>query len=121
MKNQIGGTKSLSSRAYNQQFAGTFKKIRHLFNISPSFRETTVLKFDQLLYNEYPTSGKTAQSTYCFCKGKWLLLIQFFMKNYSLKLFLQIKNQKILFLSKEQTTFLKIVGSSRKFCTLTKS
>jgi hypothetical protein len=37
MKNQIGGTKSLSSRAYNQQFAGTLKKIRHLFNISPSF------------------------------------------------------------------------------------
>jgi hypothetical protein len=53
MKNQIGGTKSLSSRAYNQQFAGTLKKIRHLFNISPSFRENIVLKFDQPLYNEY--------------------------------------------------------------------
>lgn len=58
MKNQIGGTKSLSSRAYNQQFAGTLKKIRHLFNISPSFRENTVLKFDQPLYNEYKTSSQ---------------------------------------------------------------
>jgi len=53
MKNQIGGTKSLSSRAYNQQFAGTFKKIRHLFNITPSVTNNTVLKFDQPLYNEY--------------------------------------------------------------------
>nr|YP_009450241.1 hypothetical chloroplast RF1 [Pectinodesmus pectinatus]AOS53116.1 hypothetical chloroplast RF1 [Pectinodesmus pectinatus] len=56
MKNQIGGTKSLSSRAYNQQFVGTFKKIRHLFNITPSFNENTVLKFDQPLYNEYKNS-----------------------------------------------------------------
>ncbi len=53
MKSQIGGTKSLSSRAYNQQFMGTFKKIRHLFNITPSFQNQTVLKFDQPLYNEY--------------------------------------------------------------------
>jgi hypothetical protein len=59
MKNQIGGTKSLSSRAYNQQFAGTLKKIRHLFNMSPSFRETSVLKFDQPLYNEYNTSSQS--------------------------------------------------------------
>nr|WNK75938.1 hypothetical protein RF1 [Scenedesmaceae sp. YH-2023b] len=57
MKNQIGGTKSLSTRAYNQQFVGTFKKIRHLFNITPSFNESTVLKFDQPLYNEYKNSG----------------------------------------------------------------
>lgn len=63
MKNQIGGTKSLSSRAYNQQFAGTLKKIRHLFNISPSFRENTVLKFDQPLYNEYTTSMLPATPT----------------------------------------------------------
>jgi hypothetical protein len=69
MKNQIGGTKSLSSRAYNQQFAGTLKKIRHLFNISPSFRENTVLKFDQPLYNEYPTSGKMAQRNSAFTNG----------------------------------------------------
>lgn len=53
MKSQIGGTKSLSSRAYNQQFMGTFKKIRHLFNITPSFNDQNVLKFDQPLYNEY--------------------------------------------------------------------
>lgn len=53
MKNQIGGTKSFSSRAYNQQFAGTFKKIRHLFNITPSLEETNVLKFDQPLFHEY--------------------------------------------------------------------
>nr|YP_009629511.1 hypothetical chloroplast RF1 [Coelastrella saipanensis]AVV61621.1 hypothetical chloroplast RF1 [Coelastrella saipanensis] len=53
MKSQIGGTKSLSSRAYNQQFMGTFKKIRHLFNITPSFHDQNVLKFDQPLYNEY--------------------------------------------------------------------
>lgn len=62
MKNQIGGTKSLSSRAYNQQFAGTLKKIRHLFNISPSFRENTVLKFDQPLYNEYKISSSSPNS-----------------------------------------------------------
>jgi hypothetical protein len=36
MKNRIGGTKSFSSRTYNQQFQGTFKKIRHLFAITPS-------------------------------------------------------------------------------------
>lgn len=59
MKNQIGGTKSLFSRAYNQQFAGTLKKIRHLFNMSPSFHETSVLKFDQPLYNEYSTSSQS--------------------------------------------------------------
>jgi len=59
MKNQIGGTKSLSNRAYNQQFVGTFKKIRHLFNITPSFNDSTVLKFDQPLYNEYPNTQKT--------------------------------------------------------------
>jgi hypothetical protein len=53
MKNQIGGTKSLTSRAYNQQFVGTLKKIRHLFNITPSFNDNNVLKFDQPLYNEY--------------------------------------------------------------------
>nr|WVD56182.1 hypothetical chloroplast RF1 [Tetradesmus sp. JML-2023b] len=56
MKNQIGGTKSLSSRAYNQQFVGTFKKIRHLFNITPTLNDTNVLKFDQPLYNEYKNS-----------------------------------------------------------------
>nr|AMN09085.1 hypothetical chloroplast protein RF1 [Rotundella rotunda] len=53
MKANIGGTKSLSSRAYNQQFQGTFKKIRHLFAITPSSTDYTVLKFDQPLFNEY--------------------------------------------------------------------
>jgi len=94
MKTQIGGSKSFSSRAYNQQFTGTFKKIRHLFSITPTINSsfpfdtnataeglvsqaigksnrvnvnsnlsqqensTTVLKFDQPLYNEYPNNSK---------------------------------------------------------------
>ena len=37
MKTSIGGTKSFASRIYNQQFQGTFKKIRHLFSITPEF------------------------------------------------------------------------------------
>jgi hypothetical protein len=60
MKAHIGGTKSLSNRAYLQQFAGTFQKIRHLFTLSPSFRESSVLQFDQPLYNEYQNSGSTS-------------------------------------------------------------
>jgi hypothetical protein len=60
MKNQIGGTKSLATRAYNQQFVGTFKKIRHLFNITPSFDQSSVLKFDQPLYNEYENSKENS-------------------------------------------------------------
>ena len=36
MKTKIGSSKSFSSRAYNQQFTGTFKKIRHLFAITPT-------------------------------------------------------------------------------------
>lgn len=56
MKTRLGGgTKSFSSRVYNQQFAGTFKKIRHLFAITPS-QGNIVLKFDQPLYNEYPNT-----------------------------------------------------------------
>nr|ALO21438.1 hypothetical chloroplast RF1 [Golenkinia longispicula] len=54
MKSNIGGTKSLASRVYNQQFQGTFKKIRHLFSMTPSLTDHSVLKFDQPLYNEYP-------------------------------------------------------------------
>ena len=77
MKNKIGGTKSFASKTYNQQFQGTFKKIRHLFALTPSLNQPTVsnndsikntesmenknsnsgfkiLKFDQLLYNEFP-------------------------------------------------------------------
>jgi hypothetical protein len=56
MKTNIGKTKSFSSRAYNQQFFGTFKKIRHLFAITPSFTENNVLKFDQPLFKEFKDS-----------------------------------------------------------------
>jgi len=44
MKTKIGGSKSFSSRAYNQQFSGTFKKIRHLFAITPTIN--TSFPFD---------------------------------------------------------------------------
>lgn len=65
MKTKIGGTKSFSSGVYNQQFQGTFKKIRHLFAITPSQNENTVLKFDQPLYNEsYNTSNKKYFNTF---------------------------------------------------------
>nr|YP_009184736.1 hypothetical chloroplast RF1 [Oogamochlamys gigantea]ALO62825.1 hypothetical chloroplast RF1 [Oogamochlamys gigantea] len=84
MKTRLGGTKSFASRTYNQQFQGTFKKIRHLFAITPSqtnisgltlddskelsnkmatkiSKETPiVLKFDQPLYNEYINSNIVA-------------------------------------------------------------
>lgn len=52
MKTKIGGTKSFASKTYNQQFSGTFKKIRHLFAITPSQSNQSILKFDQPLYNE---------------------------------------------------------------------
>jgi hypothetical protein len=52
MKSRIGGTKSFANTVYNQQFQGTFKKIRHLFSITPSQGDMTVLKFDQPLYND---------------------------------------------------------------------
>nr|YP_009492199.1 hypothetical chloroplast protein RF1 [Pseudopediastrum integrum]AWI68771.1 hypothetical chloroplast protein RF1 [Pseudopediastrum integrum] len=54
MKTKISGTKTLTSRVYNQQFIGTFKKIRHLFAITPFSNDQTILKFDQPLYNEFP-------------------------------------------------------------------
>lgn len=53
MKSKISNTKTLTSRVYNQQFIGTFKKIRHLFAITPFSNDQTVLKFDQPLYNEF--------------------------------------------------------------------
>jgi hypothetical protein len=53
MKTKISGTKTLTSRVYNQQFHGTFKKIRHLFAITPFSNDQTILKFDQPLYNEF--------------------------------------------------------------------
>nr|ALO21345.1 hypothetical chloroplast RF1 [Chlorogonium capillatum] len=60
MKTRLGGgNKSFASRAYNQQFSGTFKKIRHLFAITPSQgQENVVLKFDQPLYNEVQNNSK---------------------------------------------------------------
>ena len=58
MKTKIGGTKSFSSKVYNQQFSGTFKKIRHLFAITPSQSNQSVLKFDQPLYNEIFNNSK---------------------------------------------------------------
>jgi hypothetical protein len=57
MKAKIGGTKSFASRMYSQQFLGTFKKVRHLFAMTPSSlsaeNENSILRFDQPLYNEY--------------------------------------------------------------------
>ena len=52
MKTNIGGTKSFANRIYNQQFQGTFKKIRHLFAITPKQGDLYNLKFDQALYND---------------------------------------------------------------------
>nr|QIA46925.1 hypothetical chloroplast protein RF1 [Volvulina compacta] len=57
MKTTIGGTKSFANRAYNQQFQGTFKKIRHLFAITPKQGDYYILKFDQPLYNENKLSS----------------------------------------------------------------
>nr|YP_009238006.1 hypothetical chloroplast protein RF1 [Pseudomuriella schumacherensis]AMO01432.1 hypothetical chloroplast protein RF1 [Pseudomuriella schumacherensis] len=60
MKAYIGGTKSFANRVYNQQFMGTFKKIRHLFSITPSFADKNVYKFDQPLYNEFPNNEQNS-------------------------------------------------------------
>jgi hypothetical protein len=56
MKQRIGGTKSFRSRVYNQQFQGTFKKVRHLFAVTPTLETQPILKFDQPLFNEYPNT-----------------------------------------------------------------
>nr|QUO99021.1 hypothetical chloroplast RF1 [Oedogonium sp. 260-2_chl] len=53
MKVKIGGTKSFLNRMYNQQFKGTFHKVRHLFALTPSLNGGGILTFDQLLYNEF--------------------------------------------------------------------
>jgi hypothetical protein len=53
MKTKIGTTKSFSSQPYNQQFKGTFHKVRHLFALTPSASAGSVLTYDQPLYNEY--------------------------------------------------------------------
>nr|ANB40194.1 hypothetical chloroplast protein RF1 [Koshicola spirodelophila] len=57
MKANIGGVKSFSSRLYNQQFKGTFHKIRHLFALTPSVSDSAILKFDQSLYLEKKEKG----------------------------------------------------------------
>lgn len=62
MKKRIGKTKSFANNVYNQQFFGTFKKIRHLFYITPSLSDNTILKFDQPLFNEYKTSKNSISS-----------------------------------------------------------
>lgn len=66
MRNTIGKTKSFATRAYNQQFFGTFKKIRHLFAITPSLSENTILKFDQPLFNEYRNEEKNLNKNSAF-------------------------------------------------------
>jgi hypothetical protein len=60
MKKHIGGTKSFASGIYSQQFMGTFKKVRHLFALTPGFSENNILKFDQPLYNEYSNSNNNS-------------------------------------------------------------
>nr|WLG71258.1 hypothetical chloroplast protein RF1 [Chlorophyceae sp. KF-2023a] len=52
MKVSLGGTKSFQSRPYNQQFTGTFKKIRHLFSVTPSLSNLDVLRYDQPLFKK---------------------------------------------------------------------
>nr|YP_009238485.1 hypothetical chloroplast protein RF1 [Kirchneriella aperta]AMO01020.1 hypothetical chloroplast protein RF1 [Kirchneriella aperta] len=64
MKTNIGKTKSFSSGSYNQQFFGTFKKIRHLFAITPSLTESNILKFDQPLFNEYHNFEKALNKNF---------------------------------------------------------
>jgi hypothetical protein len=59
MKTNIGGTKSFASRVYNQQFQGTFKKIRHLFAVTPTQDNLSILKFDQPLYNTRSVKATT--------------------------------------------------------------
>lgn len=60
MKTHMGGTKSFASRLYNQQFQGTFKKVRHLFALTPSSTENSILRFDQPLYNEFSNNSKNS-------------------------------------------------------------
>jgi hypothetical protein len=72
MKTNIGKTKSFASRSYNQQFFGTFKKIRHLFAVTPSLSENNVLKFDQPLFNEYKNTEKTFNKNYSLYDSSWI-------------------------------------------------
>nr|QUO99194.1 hypothetical chloroplast RF1 [Oedogonium sp. HN1801B] len=58
MKTKIGGTKSFANRIYNQQFKGTFHKVRHLFALTPSLSGGGILTFDQPLYNEFSNNNQ---------------------------------------------------------------
>ena len=60
MKVKIGGTKSFINRMYNQQFKGTFHKVRHLFALTPSLNGGGILTFDQLLYNEFSNDNNNS-------------------------------------------------------------
>nr|UCS09674.1 hypothetical chloroplast RF1 [Oedocladium prescottii] len=60
MKTKIGGTKSFANRIYNQQFKGTFHKVRHLFALTPSLSGGGILTFDQPLYNEYSNDNQNS-------------------------------------------------------------
>nr|YP_009185149.1 hypothetical chloroplast RF1 [Carteria cerasiformis]ALO63467.1 hypothetical chloroplast RF1 [Carteria cerasiformis] len=52
VKENQNNVKSFSNKIYNQQFQGTFKKIRHLFAMTPNQGMQSILKFDQNLYND---------------------------------------------------------------------
>nr|UCS09751.1 hypothetical chloroplast RF1 [Oedocladium carolinianum] len=60
MKTKIGGTKSFANRMYNQQFKGTFHKVRHLFALTPSLNGGGMLTFDQPLYNEFSNDNQNS-------------------------------------------------------------
>jgi hypothetical protein len=60
MKTKIGGTKSFANRIYNQQFKGTFHKVRHLFSLTPSLSGGGMLTFDQPLYNEFSNNNQNS-------------------------------------------------------------
>nr|YP_002000393.1 hypothetical chloroplast RF1 [Oedogonium cardiacum]ACC97264.1 hypothetical chloroplast RF1 [Oedogonium cardiacum] len=60
MKTKIGGTKSFANRIYNQQFKGTFHKVRHLFALTPSLSGGGILTFDQPLYNEFANDNQNS-------------------------------------------------------------
>nr|QIZ74013.1 hypothetical chloroplast RF1 [Chaetophoropsis cf. attenuata FACHB-2291] len=60
MKNTIGGTKSFTNKIYNQQFKGTFHKVRHLFALTPSVSNGSLLKFDRPLYNSVDSTQSSS-------------------------------------------------------------
>jgi len=70
MKNSIGGTKSFTNKLYNQQFKGTFHKVRHLFSLTPSASNGSLLKFDRPLYN-FDESNKVSSVLRNNSHGPW--------------------------------------------------